>query len=125
MKLFTLDEANQLLPKAREILIKIKMLQMYVSFFREAARSAAASAEHGGGGMKSGSIYVNSLYELGKLTHQIENLGIQLKDYERGLIDFPSQRGERIILLCWQLDDGDEIRWWHDLETGFSGRQPI
>ncbi len=125
MKLFTLDEANQLLPRVRVILIKIKMLYGYVSLFKDEARSAAMAAQHGGGGMKSGSKYVNSLYELGKLTHELDELGIQLKDYERGLIDFPSMRNERIVLLCWQFNEGDEILWWHDLETGFGGRRPI
>lgn len=125
MKIFTLDEANRLLPAAREILVKIKMLHGYLSLFRADSKLAAAAAQDGGGGMKSGSKYVNSLYEIGKLTTEIEDLGIQLKDYDRGLIDFPCMRSERLILLCWQLDDGDEIQWWHDIESGFAGRQPL
>jgi hypothetical protein len=125
MKLFTLDEANQILPKAREILVKIKMLHGYLTLFHDEARSAATAAQNGGGGMQSGSKYVNSLYEIGKLTHEIDQLGIQLKDYDRGLIDFPSMRSGRVVLLCWQLDDGDEILWWHEIEAGFAGRQPL
>lgn len=125
MKLFTVEEANQLLPTARQILVKIKMLYSYLAVFREEARNAATASQNGGGGMESGSKYVTSLYEIGKLTSQIDELGIQLKDYERGLIDFPSMRDGRIVLLCWQLDEGDEILWWHDLEAGFAGRQPL
>lgn len=125
MKLFTLDEANELLPQVREILVKIKMLHGYTSLFKDAARNAAMAAEQGGGGMASGSRYVNSLYEIGKLTHQIDELGIQLKDYDRGLIDFPAMRNGQVVLLCWQLDEGDEILWWHDLESGFAGRKPL
>lgn len=125
MKIFTLDEANELLPTAREILIKIKMLHGYLAFFRDQAQNAALASEHGGGGMQSGSKYVSSLYEIGKLTTEIDNLGIQLKDYDRGLIDFPSMRNGRMILLCWQLDEGDEILWWHDFESGFAGRQRL
>ena len=78
-----------------------------------------------GGGMQSGSKYVNSLYEVGKLTTELDDMGVQLKDYERGLIDFPFMRNERLALLCWQFDDGDEILWWHELEAGFAGRQPL
>jgi hypothetical protein len=124
MRLFTLEEANQLLPTARELVVKIKMLHGYTSFFKEAASKAAMAAEHGGG-MPSGSKYVNSLYEIGKLTSELDELGIQLKDFEQGLIDFPSMRNGRIVLLCWRLDEGDEILWWHDLDSGFAGRQPI
>ena len=124
MKLFTLNEANQLLPTAREMVVKIKMLHGYTRLFRAEAHKAARAAEHGGG-MPSGSKYVNSLYEIGKLTSELDELGIQLKDFEQGLIDFPSLRNGRIVLLCWKLDEGDEILWWHDLEAGFAGRQPL
>lgn len=124
MKLFTIDEANELLPKVRQILYKIKMLHGYSSQFKAEAKSAALASQYGGG-MKSGSKYVNSLYEIGRLTNEIEEMGIQLKDYERGLIDFPFMRNEKLALLCWQIDDGDEIRWWHEFDTGFAGRQPL
>jgi hypothetical protein len=75
--------------------------------------------------MAGGSVYVKSLYELGKLTLEIDALGVQLKDYARGLIDFPAMRDGRVVLLCWQIGEGEEIEWWHDLETGFAGRQPL
>jgi hypothetical protein len=125
MKLFTLEEANDLISMVRPILLKIQSRHNLIATFRHAARAAAESAQFGGGGMESGSIYVKSLYELGKLTLQIDALGIQLKDYSRGLIDFPAMRDGRVVLLCWQLGEGDEIEWWHDLETGFAGRQPL
>jgi len=125
MKLFTLEEANDLIAVARPILLKIQARNNRIASFRESAQSAANSAQFGGGGMESGSIYVKLLYELGKLTLELDALGIQLKDYSRGLIDFPSMREGRVVLLCWQLGEGDEIEWWHDLETGFAGRQPI
>lgn len=125
MKLFTLDEANQLLPTVQEILIKIKMLYARLSLSRDSAKQAAIASEHGGGGMEGGTKYVNTLYEIGKLTLELDNLGVQLKDYTRGLIDFPSMRNGQIVLLCWQLGEGDEILWWHDLEAGFAGRQRL
>ncbi len=125
MKVFTLEEANDLLTVVRPLLLKIKARHEKIASFREPARAAADSAQFGGGGMKGGSIYVKSLYELGKLTLEIDRLGVQLKDYSRGLIDFPSMREGRIVLLCWQIGEGDYIEWWHDLETGFAGRQPL
>jgi hypothetical protein len=124
MRLFTLDEANELLPTAREIVVKIKMMHGYSAMFREEARKAAMAAESGGG-MPSGSKYVNALSEIGRLTTELDELGIQLKDFEQGLIDFPAMRNGRIVLLCWKLDEGDEILWWHDLDSGFAGRQPL
>lgn len=125
MKLFTVAEANALLAEIAPKLREIRDLYASVARFRDSAHTAAVSAELGGGGMEGGSKYVRVLYELGKLTTELHELGIQLKDYTRGLIDFPTMRDDRVVLLCWQLGEGDEIEWWHEVEDGFAGRQPL
>lgn len=125
MKLFTVEEANELIPVVRPKLEKIRSRYEQIAAFREPAKAAAASAEFGGGGMESGSQYVKILYDIGKLTLEINELGIQMKDYLRGLIDFPCWRDGRVVLLCWQLGEDDEIQWWHEVEAGFAGRQPL
>jgi hypothetical protein len=93
--------------------------------FQTSANHAAAGAESGGGGMPQGPQYASLLVELSVGAGQLETLGIQLKDYSQGLIDFPSMRDGRVVLLCWKADEGNELEWWHDLEAGFGGRQPI
>lgn len=125
MKLFTIEEANELIPEVRPKLEKIRARYEKIAAFRDSAKAAAASAEAGGGGMESGSHYVKILYDIGKLTMEVSETGIQMKDYSRGLIDFPCWRDGRVVLLCWQLGEGDEIEWWHDVEAGFAGRQPL
>jgi hypothetical protein len=75
--------------------------------------------------MEAGPTYVKLLYEIGKITTEIGALGVQIKDYTHGLIDFPSLRDDRIVLLCWQLGESDEIEWWHETQAGFAGRQRI
>jgi hypothetical protein len=124
MKLFTIEEANALLPVMRKNLLRMQKLYAGVGELRDDAEAAAASSQFGGG-MQGGSDYIRALYEIGKITTEIHVSGVQLKDYDRGLIDFPTRRGDRIVLLCWQLDDGDEIEWWHDADAGFAGRQPL
>ena len=124
MKTFTLEEANALLPSVRARLERIQKLYGRLGGFRESA-TAAASASEFGGGMQGGPAYVKALYEVGKLTTELHDLGVQLKDYSRGLIDFPCIRDDRVVLLCWQLGEGDEIEWWHEVEAGFAGRQPL
>jgi hypothetical protein len=124
MKLFTVEEANALIPTLRPKLLRIKHLYEIIGSLREAAAAAAAAAA-AGGGMEGGSRYVRTLYEVGKLMTELAESGIELKDQDRGLIDFPSLRNGRVVLLCWQLDEGDEILWWHDVEAGFAGRQPL
>ncbi|MDT7809783.1 MAG: hypothetical protein QOJ70_3596 [Acidobacteriota bacterium] len=125
MKLFTIEDANALLPTVREIVARVQRAYARVSSSQEAARQAAASAAHGGGGMEGGHGYVLSLTALAESAGQLEALGVQIKDYTRGLIDFPALREGRVVLLCWQMGEGDELEWWHDLEAGFAGRQPL
>lgn len=61
------------------------------------------------------------------LAEQFESIittGVLVKDPEEGLCDFPSQRGDRPVLLCWKLGER-AVSHWHELHTGFAGRQPI
>jgi hypothetical protein len=124
MKTFTLDEANALLPTVRKKLERIQKLYSTLGKYRESAKLAAIASEFGGG-MAEGPAYVRALYEVGKLTTELHELGVQLKDYSRGLIDFPCMRDDRMVLLCWQIGEGDEIEWWHEIEAGFAGRQRL
>ena len=124
MKIFSLDEANALIPHVRTTLERIQKLYSVIGGYRESAKEAAIASEFGGG-MEGGAKYVKSLYEVGKLTTDLHSMGVQLKDYSRGLVDFPSMRDDRVVLLCWQIGEGDEIEWWHDTEAGFAGRQPL
>lgn len=125
MKLFTIQEANALLPSVRIILTKIQRAHRAVTRFREEARKAAEAAEQGGGGIADGVAYAAVLTELTSQMTELEGLGVQLKDFERGLIDFPSLRDGRVVLLCWQMGEGDELEWWHDVDAGFAGRTPL
>jgi hypothetical protein len=124
MKVFTVNEANELLPAIEP---KLRLIQKYygsLEKLREPAKAAAEASDFGGG-MKGGTGYVKTLYEIGKLTTEMHEAGIQLKDYSRGLIDFPSMKEGRVVLLCWQLGEGDRIEWWHEIEAGFAGRKPL
>ena len=125
MKLFTVAEANSLLPSVRPIVKAIQLAHRRVLSYQQAAKEAAQGAEYGGGGLAAGAQYARLLVELSLHAGQLETLGIQLKDYRQGLIDFPSMRDGRVVLLCWKADEGDQLEWWHDVEAGFAGRQPL
>jgi len=124
MKLFSLDEANALIPTLRPKLLAIQRLYAHVDVLKDDAR-AAASASQFGGGMSGGTSYVNMLYKIGKLTTEIGEIGVEMKDYSRGLIDFPHMKNGRVVFLCWQLGEDDEIAWWHETDAGFAGRQRL
>ena len=125
MKIFTVQEANALLPSVRIIVGKIQRSHRQLSRYRDEAKKASEAAEQGGGGITDGVAYALILTELTAKLAELEGLGVQLKDFERGLIDFPSLRDGRVVLLCWQLGEGDELEWWHDVDAGFAGRTPL
>jgi len=125
MKIFTIEEANALLPTVRGVLLKIQKAKKRVSLFSEKAKEAAESAERGGGGLIEGPLYAQLLLKLTELLNGLESLGVQLKDLDRGLVDFPYLRDGRVVLLCWQMGEGEELEWWHDVDAGFAGRTPL
>jgi hypothetical protein len=62
--------------------------------------------------------------ELARAVDDIVELGVEVKDLDEGLVDFPAERHGETVLLCWQLDE-DEIRYWHTPQEGFAGRRPL
>jgi hypothetical protein len=123
MKLFTLEEANSLLPELRRLFATIKAKRAVLQRLAPEARRAHEHANESGG-INVGARYAEALVTLMENLQTIHNLGVEIKDLERGLCDFPALREGRVVYLCWLL--GEEcIEWWHDLETGFAGRQPL
>jgi len=124
MKVFTLDEANEVLLEIKPKLDALSRLYSSINNYRNDSR-AAASSSHFGGGMLGGSDYVNKLFTVGQLTTEITEMGVELKDYSRGLIDFPSIRNGRTVYLCWEIADEENIQWWHEIDDGYAGRQRL
>ena len=126
MKIFSVEEANALLPTARRIVERVRRAYRQLLSMREQAKRAAEGAEQGGGGFAPGGhSYVAALTELVERAGELDALGVQLKDYGRGLIDFPCMREGRVVLLCWQLGEEERIEWWHETDAGFAGRQRL
>ena len=65
-----------------------------------------------------------TMAEIAGCVKAITELGVQVKDLDRGLVDFPSLRGGEEVLLCWHVGE-DEIRYWHGVDEGFAGRKPL
>jgi hypothetical protein len=127
-RLFTLDEALALLPTVRQLVIEIQDARAEVERLTvELDRLLQLSGGNGhlaadqAGARRSVQAAASRLDDL---LNELDSLGVQLKGIDDGLVDFPSEREGRIVNLCWRLGE-DTISWWHDLETGFSGRQPL
>jgi hypothetical protein len=123
MKLFTVEEANILLPELRARLRSIRRERNRLRGYEAEIKRAGERAPEGGGSVY-GSQYVLALNRILEEAQVIEEMGVQIKDFDRGLCDFPHLREGRVVLLCWQQGE-DRIEWWHDVEGGFAGRQPL
>jgi hypothetical protein len=62
--------------------------------------------------------------ELARAVDELSELGVQVKDLDEGLIDFPALRRGETVLLCWRLGE-DDVAYWHRVEDGFAGRRPL
>jgi hypothetical protein len=122
-RLFTVEEANALLPRLREILDD-------VALHRDALREKAPHMEPvlraaiGNGGGKAGSEYGVEAYNLYLDIERIRGLGVVLKDLDMGLLDFPHERDGRVVFLCWHPPE-ERVEYWHDLDAGYAGRKPL
>ena len=122
-RIFTLDEAQGLLPRLRSLLTEISEEWNHVRKLNPEVQKARDKAALDGYS-KLGVEYVESVSHLMFLIHQIKDMGVLLKDADKGLCDFPYMRQGRVVYLCWQLGE-DRIQYWHDIETGFAGREPL
>jgi hypothetical protein len=122
-KLFTLAEAQNLLPQLRSILREVGEEWRRIRELHPEIQKARDSARFDGFS-KYGVTYVESVSHLTFLINQIKEMGVVLKDVDKGLCDFPYMRRGRVVYLCWQVGE-DSIGFWHEIETGFAGREPL
>ena len=127
-KLFTLQEAERTLPLVRRI-----VSDLTVEY--PAWRAAVGRFELLTGGARADWGETQELVaardevtrhadRINRYLQELEGIGCVFKGFEGGLVDFYSLREDRPIFLCWRLGE-DRIGHWHEIDTGFGGRQPI
>jgi hypothetical protein len=128
LRFFTLEEANELLPKVRtnlkllrEVRRRIVAKQALVDIEELTATPSRVDRERQDQLLREIEQDVHSFH---KTLEAFQALGCELKDLERGLVDFYSMRDNDVVFLCW-TDGEDSIQWWHPLDSGVKGRQPI
>jgi hypothetical protein len=117
---FTPESANALLPELRPLLVSLRDAYAVTVGHGEAVRSLSRS----NGGTPHAKEWAAAEQTVAEGLRWLQARGIQLKDPERGLVDFPSVREGRPILLCWQMDE-PSVAYWHDISGGFASRQPL
>ena len=119
---YTQDEARQLLPQVRQWLKQLAHLQAELQQCEKRMSGLMAPGCDLGGELVNR--WIRTLAEIGGVLAEFTRREIQVKDVERGLVDFPAIMGGREVFLCWEQDDED-IEFWHDLDAGYAGRERL
>ncbi len=120
---FTLEEANKALKVIRPLMEEVQALRQKIIENQPEAWPAIEKSV-GNGGNRALSAMAQDFDKLDKLVHQILDTGVQIKDVNLGLLDFSAVKDGREVYLCWMYGEGD-IAFWHEVDAGFAGRQPI
>lgn len=131
MKTFTLDEAQSLLP-VLESLLKRALESKQAAEKVEADLSALSQRIYVSGGMyvnvgvvaKQRAEVEDQTQRMRESIAEIDAIGVQVKDIDSGLLDFPCRLDDEIVLLCWRMGE-TTIEHWHTMDSGFQGRQPV
>ena len=121
-KHYTREEARALLPQLRQRLQQLARLSKDLEQNEERQSGLMAPGRDLGGALVNN--WVRVLSEIKDLLLEFHRREIQIKDLERGLIDFPALMGEREVFLCWEQAEED-IEFWHELSAGYAGREPL
>ena len=121
-KHYTREEARALLPQIRQWLANLNRLRKDVEKFERRLSQMSAQSDDIGG--ETVNDWIRALADMQQILVEFQRREIFIKDLDRGLIDFPAIIGGREVFLCWESDE-DDVEFWHDLESGFAGRERL
>ena len=131
MKTFSLDEAQSLLPILESLLRRAIEARDSASAVETDMQMLSQKIFLTGGLLVDVSAVARkrmaqraAVQQAQDAMQEIDSIGVQVKDLDQGLLDFPCQLGDQTVLLCWQLGEA-KIDFWHTMEAGFQGRQPL
>jgi hypothetical protein len=121
-KHYTREEANALLPQIRKWLARLN--RQREDLHRHEKRLGGLTDQGNDIGGETVNNWIRTLADMQEILSEFQHRQIFIKDLERGLLDFPAIIGGKEVFLCWEQDE-DQVEFWHDLETGFGGRERL
>jgi hypothetical protein len=121
-KHYTREEARELLPQIRKWLADLNRRREEMQRFETRLSGLTESGNDVGGDTVNS--WIRALAAMQETLSEFQKRRIFIKDLSRGLLDFPALIGGREVFLCWEQDE-DDVEFWHDLETGYSGREKL
>ena len=123
-RFFTVAEAEDCLPLIREQLEAMRESLAYLRRTSTPAPHGAEAPEESEEESPNAKMYAWALQRLEAAQRRLYEAGVEIRDVDRGLVDFPALHRNQIILLCW-IDGEDRVEWFHGLDAGYSGRRPL
>ena len=118
---FTIKSANEALPSVIEKFNNLKKQKNEIMKAEQELQSSVSNFEEY---MIQKQKLNSEMTKFYQLIEDLESTGVSLKGLDQGLLDFPSRRFDEDVWLCWK-DGETEIKFWHDMDSGFNGRKPI
>jgi hypothetical protein len=121
-KHYTREEARALLPQLREWLETLDQLRVKLELNDEQVAGLMSKGQDTGGETVNRSVRL-----LGAMKEVLQEFSVReivIKDLPRGLVDFPAIIGGKEVFLCWEKDE-DDVEFWHDIDSGYAGREPL
>jgi len=129
-KFFTAEEANAALADVRP-LVERMVEHRRAMLAAEAEEEALGARIAGNGGAiepgepaRVAQAQAAEGEAIAQIVDELAEIGVQVKDLDTGLVDFPARHKGEVVLLCWRLGE-PEVAWWHGVEDGFAGRRPL
>jgi hypothetical protein len=132
MRFFTPEQANAALEVVRPLVERLVDARKRLVHIAGRLEEVEGRVSGNGGGLDPERVRelqdraAEAANDIAGLVSELEEVGIQVKDLDQGLIDFPALHPERdeTVLLCWRLGE-DAVGYWHGVEEGFAGRKPL
>ena len=121
-KHYTREEVRALLPQVREWLSNLNELRSSVERYDKRLSGMNSEGQDTGG--ETVNKWIRALAAMQAILADFQQRQIFIKDLRRGLVDFPAIIGGKEVFLCWESDE-DDVEFWHDLESGYSGREKL
>jgi hypothetical protein len=121
-KHYTRDEVRALLPQIRQWLAQLNRLRQDMERFEKRLGGLTEQGNDIGG--ETVNNWIRTLADMQEILAGFQRREIFIKDLNRGLVDFPAILGGKEVFLCWEQDEED-VEFWHDLESGYGGRERL
>jgi len=121
-KHYTRDEARALLPQARKWLNQLERAQEHLLKYDKRLSTMMEPGRDVGGDLVNS--WMRTIADFRGALDEFQRREIFIKDITRGLVDFPAIIGGKEVFLCWEKDE-DDIEFWHDLDSGYAGRERL